>query len=77
MKNTIILEIKRESAKELFVTELSQIEEHLAQAVEKFTEKIEQEDDGNTRKMIRSKRKVQKKSENYFMTSKKTRLSKI
>lgn len=62
LKDKIIPEIERESAKELSVTELGQIEEKLAHVVEKFTEKIEYEKDGTIRKSIRSKRKVPKKT---------------
>lgn len=62
LKDKIIPEIERESAKELSVTELGQIEEKLAHVVEKFTEKIEHEKDGTIRKSIRSKRKVPKKT---------------
>ncbi|MGM0218693.1 hypothetical protein IGI43_001803 [Enterococcus sp. AZ126] len=58
LKNQIIPEIERESAKELSVTELGKIEENLSHVVEKFTEKIEQAEEGITRKSIRSKRKV-------------------
>lgn len=65
VKNTIIPEIKRVPTEELAVAELGQIEKHLAQVMEKITGK-------------RSARsgKFLKKSENYFMTSKKVRLSK-
>lgn len=45
LKNQIIPEIERESAKELSVTELGEIEENLAQVVEKFTDQIEQAED--------------------------------
>ncbi|MFS7260567.1 IS1182 family transposase [Carnobacterium divergens] len=62
LKDKIIPEIERESAKELSVTELGQIEEKLAHVVEKFTEKSEYEKDGTIRKSIRSKRKVPKKT---------------
>jgi len=75
LKNTIIPEIERESEKELSVTELGKIEENLAHVVEKFTVKIEQAEDGITRKSIRSKRKVPKKLRKLFKDFKERKLA--
>ncbi|MGX7162954.1 IS1182 family transposase, partial [Enterococcus songbeiensis] len=75
VKNTIIPEIERESTNELSPTELSQIEEHLTHVVDKFTEKITQEEDGTTRKSLRSKRKIPKKIRKLFRDFKERKLA--
>ncbi len=70
VKNEIIPEIERESQKELSVSELGEFEEQLVQVVDKFTEKIEQEKEGHSRKTLRAKRKVPKKIMKLFQNFK-------
>ncbi|MEK5379206.1 IS1182 family transposase [Niallia sp. FSL W8-0635] len=60
LENQIIPEIKRENEEQLSMEELTQIVENLEEVVDEYTQKIDNSNDVNERKQLRSERKSPK-----------------
>ena len=66
LENEIIPGIERESSDELSVEELSTIAEQLDEKVQKYNQKIKENDNGQERKHLRSERKAPKQYRKQF-----------
>jgi transposase len=60
LENEIIPEIKRENEEQLSIEELKQVAKKLDEVVDEYTQKIENSDDAEERKQLRSERKSPK-----------------